>query len=155
LDLMASIFTLGTSITVAVISSILAVRLALRRFYSEKWWERKIAAYIAIIEALHYVREHADTNLDFELRDRKIPLEASKELTEKLQEAMRQLRKQRDTGSLVISEKAVAELNRLFKELEASTATTHWQEHLEIRLAAVDKCLPEFRRIALGDLKLK
>lgn len=153
-DLIGPFFTLGTSVTVAVVTSVLTVRLALRRFYQEKWWERKSAAYSAIIESLHHVREHADTNLTFSLCGRDLPPEGDKELTKQLESAMAALRLQRDVGSFVITEDAVAELNKLFVELDASTRTPHWQEHLELKLAAIDKCLPELRRIARRDLQL-
>jgi virulence-associated protein VapD len=155
LDWTTPLLTLATSIAVAVISSILTVRLALRRFYSEKWWERKSAAYTAIIEALHHVREHADTNLTFSLRGKDLPPEGDRELTAKLQDAMAQLRMQRDVGSFVVSEETVNALNNLFAELDASTNTVQWVEHLKTKLAALDKCLPELRRIARCDLQLK
>ncbi len=145
---------LGTSLVTAVVSSIIAVKLALRRFYSEKWWEKKCAAYSSIMEAIHNVREHADTNHAFSLRGKELPAVGDEQLTKKLQEAMAELRKQRDIGSFVISKEAVLLLNELFASLDASTRTESWQEHLQLKLAAVDKCLPEFRRIAKNDLNL-
>ncbi len=42
-----------TGIVIAVISSLIATHLALKRFRTEKWWERKVDAYLKIIEALH------------------------------------------------------------------------------------------------------
>jgi hypothetical protein len=150
----APVVTFATSIAVALISSFAAVKLALRRFYSEKWWERKSAAYAAIIEAVHHVREHADTNLVFSMRGKDLPADGEAELDKALRAAMAELRKQRDIGSFVISERAVTALNGLFSELEASTKTQHWQEHLEMKLAAVEKWLPELRRIAQSDLRL-
>lgn len=142
----------GTTLLVAIVSAVLAVRLALRRFHAEKLWEKKLASYGAIMEAVHHVREHADTNLLFVLLNKDLPEEGDRELTTKLQAAMAELRKQRDIGSFVISEKAVAELNSLFVGLDASTKTNHWQEHLELKLKSIDKTLPELKRIAKKDL---
>jgi hypothetical protein len=40
------------------------VWLSLRRFYREKWWERKIAAYTAIMESLHHMKRDLDVSYD-------------------------------------------------------------------------------------------
>jgi hypothetical protein len=153
-DLLPILGNLGVALVVAVVSSVLTVRLALRRFYSEKLWERKSAAYTMIIEALHHVREYTDTNLQFSYRGKELPEDGDKALTENLRRAMADLRKQRDIGSFVISEDATACLNRLFSELDRSTQTHDWTEHLEMKLAAVDGCLGEMRRMAYEDLSL-
>src|SRR5512140_1398437 len=113
MDWMGPLLSFGGSVVVAIIVAVLAVHLALRRFYTEKWWERKIAAYTAIIEALHHVRNHADTNLTFSMLGRELPEQGEKELTEKLQGAMAELRKQLDIGNFVLSEEAVAAMNKL------------------------------------------
>jgi hypothetical protein len=44
-------------IVVAITTSLIAVKLALRRFYSEKWWEQKLSAYTRIIEALSQMKD--------------------------------------------------------------------------------------------------
>lgn len=40
------LLTIAMSLVVAFISAYLTTRFALRRFYSEKWWERRAAVYI-------------------------------------------------------------------------------------------------------------
>ena len=67
---------------------------------------------------------------------------------------MAELRKQLDMGDFVLSEDAVAVMNKFMAELDESTNTTHWQEYLELKLAAVDSCLSDIRRIARKDLRL-
>lgn len=149
-----SIGTLLTGVVVAVISARLTVRYALKRFYSEKWWERKVAAYSSIIEALHHVRNHADTNLEFSQRGRDIPEQGDNELTEKLQDAMAELRKQWDIGNFIISDEAVEALNTLMQELDSSTRDVSWDTHLILKLEAVEKCLSSMRKIARTDLNV-
>lgn len=151
----SSLATLATSLTVAVLASYLTARFALRRFYAEKWWERKTAAYVAIIEALHHLREHADTNLTFTQRGKELPPGGEEELTQRLREAMMQLRLRRDVGTFVLSVEAVDELNRLFDELDKSTETTNWEVYLTMKLAAVDKCLARLRILARRDLQIR
>jgi hypothetical protein len=149
-----SLMFLGNLICGAVIAFI-TVRLALRRFYSEKWWERKSEAYTAIFESLHHIRNHADHNLMFFQRHIEIPEEGRKELTEKLQGAIAELRKLNDIGSFLVSKEAVSALAVLFNELDKSTEITNWEKHLQLKLQAVDKCLETMRIIAKKDLSLK
>ena len=46
------LMTLLTGLFIAVVTSILTVWLALWRFHSEKWWERKVELYSRLMEAL-------------------------------------------------------------------------------------------------------
>lgn len=148
------LLSFGNSVVVAIITSSITVHLALKRFYAEKWWERKSTAYTSIIEALHHVRNHAATNLAFSMLNRDLPEEGEKELTDKLRIAMSELRKQRDIGEFVLSEEAVTVMNKLMEDLDASTETPNWVEHLQLKLDAVDVCLSNMRRIARKDLRL-
>ena len=154
-DLLPSIGTFITGIVVAIVSARVTVQLALKRFHSEKWWELKVDAYGAIIEALHHVRNHADTNLAFLARGKELPENGDALLTQKLEDAMAELRKQYDIGNFVISTEAVSAMDTLMKELNASTKNVTWGEHLELKLGAVDKCLVSMRKLARTDLQLQ
>ncbi|MBS0580636.1 MAG: hypothetical protein JSR36_15370 [Proteobacteria bacterium] len=152
--LTAALLSVVSSLLVGLVTAVVTVRLALRRFYSEKWWERKSAAYTEILESTHHLREHADTHFEFELRGRELPPEGKARLEKNLQKAMADLRLRRDVGSFVISEEATKLLNALLVELEKSTQENTFFEYLDHRVAAIDKFLPEMRRIARQDLSL-
>ena len=77
----------------AVIASYVTVRLSLRRFYSEKWWEKKAEAYAAILEALHYMKRCFDEDYEAEVAGREVPEERKKELHEKYHSADDELKK--------------------------------------------------------------
>ena len=145
--------TFVTGIVVAVLTAFLTVRLALKRFYSEKWWERKAEAYGAILEALHHVRNYTDHNLESLKRGVDLPPEGDAELTKKLQEAMAELRKHWDIGSFVICKEAVTVMDTFMEELDAATKYSNWDAHLIIKMDAVNKCLNTMREIARKDLK--
>lgn len=153
-----AVLSLASALIVAVVTSLLTVRLALRRFYSEKWWERKAAAYTAIIESMHYVREHADSHLAHAEPGRiPMPPEGEKQLRIELQNAMAALRKHRDVGSFLISDRATAVLNELFLELDKSAqigVQRSFFEYLDYRVGALDQSLKEMRQIAREDLSL-
>lgn len=153
-----AVLSLASALIVAVVTSLLTVRLALGRFYSEKWWERKAAAYAAIIESMHYVREHADSHLAHEERGRiPMPPEGKEKLMLELQNAMASLRKHRDVGGFLISDRATAALNELFLELDKSAnigLQRTFFEYLDYRVGALDRSLEQMRRIAHDDLSL-
>ncbi len=156
--LVSALVTFLSGLIVAVVTSIVTVRLALRRFYSEKWWERKANAYAAIMESMHHVREHADTHLAFETRAQlPMPTEGEEKLKRELEEAIADLRKHRDVGSFLISDEAVAVLNALFQEFDKSAEIGRERtffEYLDYRVGALDRSLEEMRCVARKDLSL-
>lgn len=149
------VINLVVGVVIAVISARVTVHFALKRFYSEKWWERKVEAYTSIIESLHHIRNHADHNLIFSMANKELPEEAEEELTKKMQNALAELRKRLDIGTFVVSEEAMDVMRSFMNELDASTKTNNWIEHLNFKLAAVGRCLVVMRRIARTDLSLK
>ena len=52
------------SLVVGVCTAIITVRLSLRRFRSERWWERKADVYSRIVEALHNAMEYCEAMSD-------------------------------------------------------------------------------------------
>ena len=58
----------------------LAANFALRRFYKERIWERKAAAYSAIFEALHIIEQWYDKHYDAYFEQRELPDEVTKKL---------------------------------------------------------------------------
>jgi hypothetical protein len=144
---------LAVGVVVALVSAWLTVFLALRRFYSEKWWERKWEAYSGLLDALHHIKNYDDHYSAFEERNAELPEKAKILLTEKLQNSMAEVRKQRDVGSLVISEQAVKAIDDLLGEFETSTHSEIWYEVIELHLAATNKCIRSVCEIAKKDLK--
>jgi len=130
------------------------VTFALKRFYSEKRWERKEKAYTRIIEALHYIWNHADHNYKAAMLNKDIPDEIDLRLMDEMNKSVAELRKQIDIGTFVVSEEAVKVLGILMKELDRSTKNKLWTEHLTTKMEATEKCLAEMRTIARKDLKL-
>lgn len=155
MNLSTVLLSAAGSIVAAVISAWITARLSLRKFYSEKQWERKSSAYSNIIEAMHHIREHADTNLAFKGKDLRIPAEGEKMLNDNLQKAMGDLRRNRDIGSFVISAKSVGVINWLFAELEKSVEIGKNQsffEYCDYRVGAVDEALGKIRDAAQREL---
>ncbi len=151
------LISLIISVVSAVVSARVTLHYALKRFYFEKWWERKAEAYSSILVALHHLKNYADNELASEkVVEPSLRPKVDKvleELKEKMIDGIAEIRKSADIGAFVISEEAVGALNTLMQELDASTKTQNWHEHLNLRLSAVKKCLESMRYIAKNDLK--
>ncbi|MGO8943244.1 MAG: hypothetical protein ACLQJ7_06175 [Syntrophobacteraceae bacterium] len=147
-----------TGLVIAVVSARVTLHYALKRFYFEKWWERKAEAYTSIFEALHHLKNQVDHELVSErINDpslRPVVEKVLEELKAKMMAATAEIRKRTDIGAFAISEEAVRALHILLTELDQSTSTKDYPEHLNLRLSAVNKCLDSMRDIAKNDLKV-
>ena len=139
-------------ILLAIMTSWLTVKFALRRFKSEKWFELRIDAYTKVIESLHFMKHCTERQLDAEECGYKIAQAAEEKLTSDYRKGLAELRRLTDMGSLLFSAEAIAVLERLHKELNEATKTNAWWEHLDAESAAITKCLSELRVIAKKDL---
>lgn len=57
------VVNLLVGVPVALLTSWLTVKFALRRFQSEKWFERRVDAYTKVIEALHFMKHCTERQL--------------------------------------------------------------------------------------------
>ena len=73
IDFSTMVGTLSTGVVIAAISSWITVQLSLRRFRTERWWERKAEAYERIIGALHDSKVFASRHADAELQKTELP----------------------------------------------------------------------------------
>jgi hypothetical protein len=74
-------WTLLTSVIGSFAGAWLAAHFALKRFYKEKVWERKTAAYTAIFEALHDMSTWFEEHFNAMVSHREVPEERQSELT--------------------------------------------------------------------------
>jgi len=144
-----------TGIVIAAVSSWITVQLSLKRFRSERWWERKVLAYEKIIGALHDSKAFADKHLEAEYNGRKISEEKDKELRARSKVAHEEIEKAIDIGSFLLSDEALSKLKQYQKDMEKASDTQMWFEYLEGDLAATSNCLKDLIQIAKKDLRAK
>lgn len=139
------------NVPVALLTSWLTVKFALRRFRSEKWFERRIDAYTKVIEALHFMKHCTERQLRAGLRGTELSKEIEEELVSSYRKGISDLRRFTDMGALLFSPEAIAILDTLNSELLAANEDDYWA-HLEDEEAAISKCLSELRPVAKRDL---
>ena len=146
------VVNLLVGLSVALLTSWLTVKFALRRFQSEKWFERRIDAYTKVIEALHFMKQCTERQFRAALHGTDIPKEIEDELEGSYRKGLSELRRLTDMGALLFSPTAVEILDTLNAELLVATEEQTWWEHLDAEGAAISKCLSAIRPIAKRDL---
>jgi protoheme ferro-lyase len=142
------------AVLVAVISALITVNLALKRFYSEKWWEQKLAAYTRIIEALFQMKLYSDEQLHAYHEQRDISPEREAELTELWRNGRREIARTATIGAFIISPAASASVEKLLEDLTASGSDGGGVQVLYEEAAALDQCLNQMRELARRHLNV-
>ncbi|HZY10789.1 MAG TPA: hypothetical protein VFF29_06500 [Bacteroidota bacterium] len=147
-----TLFTILKTVFIATVSSWITVKLSLRKFQTERWWERKVEAYERIIEALHHTKAFSDAHLDANHEGREVSKERDDELRRRSREAHFEIAKAADMAAFFLSEEAKNRLDRFLVEEREASNTTDWQIYLESDWAATNSCLEDFIKIAKKDL---
>ena len=147
--------TLLTGIIIAVVSALVTVQLSLRRFRTERWWERKVQAYERVIAALHDAKAFAEEHFEANMLGRELPKEQDEDLRARSKVAHEEIAKAIDIGAFLLSDEALERLKQYRKEEDEAGETNSWFEYLDADLAATGKCLKDLIVIAKKDLQIK
>lgn len=146
------LISLLLGIPLALITSWFTVKLALRRFQSEKWFERRVDAYTKVIESLHFMKNCTQKQLLAEEQNYVINKEFENELIESYRKGFADFQRLTDMGALLFSAEAVVVLDTLNTELLSASDEQSFLGHLDAEHAAISKCLTALRPIAKKDL---
>ena len=100
-------------IIIAIFASYLAAKWSLKKFYSEKWWERKEIAYAEIIDALYDLIQYCEIQKDDYGQGTGYSEERENEFRERYNQAYWKIKKVTDIGAFVVSNKAQSILMEL------------------------------------------
>lgn len=137
---------------VSGITAWITVKLALRRFYTEKWWERKAQAYSETIGSLAKMRVCFDKWYETCFLHKDISAETSKKVNEEYASAKRVIENAVAAGSFIVSEEAAQVLGSFLKELQKEDIGGNWPEDLDRHHGEVIKCIARLREIAKREL---
>jgi hypothetical protein len=150
--------TLAAAI-LAFSASIVATAVALyntrfRRFARERWWERQVEAYNAIIDALsalvYYYEEHYDAELEH--RDRTET--HRREIERHWRESYAKVKRATAVGAFLISTDAEAALKKMWKEKGRGVDANDWFGLIESDYVAARDCLQAIVDAARRDLRV-
>jgi hypothetical protein len=139
---------------IAVVTSVVSVSLSLRRFYSQRWWERKAEAYSEIMDSLYHMKWKLEINFDEAAMQKQAPKKTQEYVNGLYTEATQRLQKAESFGTFIISERAVESLVKMRKQLGINRRSLNdYFGHVNSDLGAVNECLTEMREAAKEDLQ--
>jgi hypothetical protein len=151
---------LPLALLVALISTVasffgawLAAHFALRHFYKERIWERKVAAYSAIFEALHIIGLWYEKHLDAYIEQRDLSAETTAKLQRDANEAEETLERRLASETWLIPEECRHRLSRLTSDLK--TRPDDWFQYLDNATGALAKGTDDLRNLVQKDLRIK
>ena len=109
MEISTPLIALLGSLVGGVVSSVLTHALTTRRFYSQKWWERKAEVYSTILEALADIVA-ANENI---LRGAQVDKNAKELIRDRFQNAKFRVDQLRHGGSFVMSDEVAKHLQDL------------------------------------------
>ena len=142
------------ALLIAVITSVLTVRLSLKRFHAERWWERKAEAYSRIVESLHHLMEYSSAMSEESTHSVEFTEERRKDLVDNYRSAHRDLRKATGIGAYIISDEVAAVLSRLEARPQLAWNDNPPWEIFDADLSAYKEALEQIRRLAKKDLRV-
>lgn len=140
---------------VAVITAFLAVKLSLRRFYTERWWERKEEAYSRIVEALHRYKKYDEEKLDREMEYLRHDNGREKILAQQWAESNAELEKAVDLGAFIVSAEVETIIRNFLKRKIGDPNHELLSKIIENDLVHVEKCLSDVKSAVKRDLGIK
>ena len=144
-----------SGVAIAGLSSWITVHLSMKRFRTEKWWEKRAEAYSNLIGAIHDAKAFAEENLEAMQRGRELSEEEDKELRHKSKVAESEIYRAMDVGAFYLSEQALDSLRTYKKESSEAGKDHDWTLYLVEDLEATNKCLKSMIEIARDDLQVR
>ena len=148
-----------SAISAAVVAWVALV--ALRRFKSQKWWERRVDSYLKVLDALADASAYYDRELRAEARGTRSPTPQIEDLMEKARKADQEIAKAIDLAEIFISEDAHQRLIQYKRDITRADRTVDddgvhigWAGHLVARSDAITTCQADMIKIAKKDLEL-
>ena len=129
-----------------------ATRWALGRFYKERVWERKAAAYTVIFECLHDMLMWHQEHLDATMRYSEIPKSKEEKLEKDYQTAKETMRRRIAAESWLLDGRVETRIVDMMRELKEDRDS--WFDILDEGLLAMKNAQADMRTIAREDLAI-
>ena len=151
MDIFLNIFA---GVSIAALSSWITVHLSLRRYRTEKWWEKKAEAYSVLLGAIHDAKAFAEIQLLAEHQERELSAEEATEIYEKTKKSGSEVYRAMDVGAFYLSKEAIMRLKLYKQQRQHSEKAGDWIQYLKEDLTSTDSCLKDMIELAHNDLKI-
>jgi hypothetical protein len=148
--------TLLTGIVIAVISAWVTVQLSLRRFRTERWWERKVNAYERVITALYDAKASANQRQEAVIHNRELSEETQNGLSAKSMAARKETARAIEIGAFLLSNETLSRLQQYRQEEHSAydVPIADWREAIDNEWFAIHDALRDLILLAKKDLQI-
>ena len=142
-------------LAISAATAIFTVRLSLKRFYAERWWDRKLKAYTDIFEALYKLKNYSNIKYDEGINQKDLTPEESKRLQTQWRDSNDEVEKAIEIGSFTISEDAIDCLRRFQEHPRPLHLNGMMFEAASEESQILTDYIKELKEMASKDLKIK
>lgn len=146
---------LVAQIAISAGAAFLAAKLAAKRFREDKWWEKKMAAYAELVEALHEMKWPPSEHFDAAIEGRDISEDESRALWNEFKAGRRKVWRLAEGSSFLISPTVMEAVREMEAELADARSAHTWEEHLDNQYGAVENCLKKIKELGAEELGVK
>ena len=143
------------ALVLAFLTSLFTVKLAIRKFHEECWWDKKQETYSRLLEALHHLKNYSAEHYEGQMDPNHISDEKRKQLTLDWEKFSREFNKLHDLASFQLSSEAVSILDEYKKRKNEARKSEDVFDWIEGDLDAATDCLDRLKAAAKKDLKVK
>lgn len=140
------------ALAVSILTAYITVKLSMKQFYSQKWWEKKAEAYSYIIENLSYLQYFFGEQLNVEFNMRHLSDEDNKKLSEEYKQAKEYITKAAAIGAYIVSDKTAVALSELLHAIKKSDDEVDFVSYLDRNYGLVRECITKIKEYAKADL---
>ena len=148
------LLALVPSLIVSILTAYVTVRLSMRQFYSQRWWEKKAEAYSQIIEHLSYLLFYFGEWYSEGINEKQLKEDDKQKLWIAYGKAKESITKAAATGAYIVSGDTATTLAKLLRDLERTDPKGDWIGDIDRCYGAVKMSLDEIKEHANSDLQL-
>jgi hypothetical protein len=138
---------------ISVLTALVTVRLSIRQFRSERWWEKKWDAYSQIMKQLTLLEFSYGSWYDDAVSARALNDESKAILREQHHQAEESIGMAAAAGSFVVSKESARVLADLVKEFDKHAAGEHWVDEIGRHYQSTVTSIARIREHAKADLR--
>jgi hypothetical protein len=152
IDIGGVLLNLGAGVVTGVVTGAVSVRFALRRFRAERTWERKVAAYTEIFDALYNIKRYAKMRVQEIEEGLSFAKEYEDEASRQSSQGYDVIRRAAIRGTFVVGPDAAARLEKLVAVFDDSHHEDNPYDEFSADLHETEKALVELRIVANADV---
>jgi hypothetical protein len=137
---------------ISIITAFLTVKLSIKQFTSQRWWEKKVESYSKIIENLSNLQFCFEEWLSYAYNEKELGKEAIEKLNKNHEQAREKIKLISAIGAFAISKEASGVLSELVSEIDKPEYEDTWVEQLESDLGNIKKRIVKIVELAKVDL---